>query len=179
MKFAEALFGLDKLSFSVNHKSPVIGRVLFLQEAKNKPVQVRVALLNVPDGLHGFHVHQKPITSSILKTNGNCCALLEGHFGGNQPNWSPTNPTGVKHGHHVGDLCFNLKAKNNRVNYEFIDYKVSLYSSSPNCILNRSLILHKDPDDCGLGTGNKQQESWITGNAGTRIACANINEITY
>ena len=38
-------------------------------------------------------------------------------------------------------------------------------------IIGRGLIIHQDPDDCGLG---KNKESLITGNSGKRIACAII-----
>ena len=36
------------------------------------------------------------------------------------------------------------------------------------------LIIHEDQDDCGMGTGERREESLKTGNAGKRIACAVI-----
>ena len=68
-------------------------------------------------------------------------------------------------------MNFNVYSKNGEVIEEFEDYNISLYKSSKNNIIGRSLIIHADKDDKGLGNN---VESLITGNAGKRIACSNI-----
>lgn len=49
------------------------------------------------------------------------------------------------------------------------DSQISLVG--PNSILGRTLVVHADPDDLGLG-GHELSKS--TGNAGARIACGVI-----
>jgi Cu-Zn family superoxide dismutase len=149
------------------------GDVTFTNVAKN---QVRVSINLVSNILinstHGIHVHEKPITPELAKSL-NCCDSLGGHF----------NPTGKHHGHsskgHVGDLCNNIEFKNGICNYSYIDNAISLDTSSRLCIIGRSLIIHSGVDDCGqykiypVGS-DEARDSRITGNAGSRISCANI-----
>ena len=107
------------------------------------------------------------------------CASTCSHF----------NPFGNSHGRkeyydqnrHVGDLAIpngNLVSdKNGIVSITFCDDLISLYHSSPACILARAIVLHEKADDGGLHrnkTGQLAQESGKTGNAGSRIACAVI-----
>ena len=170
VKKAEAIFGL---SGSWVKNSKIFGRVLFIQNDINSSVKVKVEIVGLPNGEHGFHVHEKKLTPKLLKYS-DCCNKLGGHFNGSKSIWKPDNLDGTKHGKHVGDLCFNLNSKNSKVIKNFVDNKISLYKSSPNCIIERSLIIHEKKDDKGLGKNN---ESLITGNAGKRIACTNINLI--
>lgn len=170
VKKAEAIFGL---SDSWVKNSKIFGKVLFVQNNPQSYVTVYVEIIGLPNGYHGFHVHEKKLTPKLLKYS-DCCNKLGGHFNGNKKIWKRDNPSGTKHGKHVGDLCFNLHSKNNKVIKKFRDNKISLYKSSPNCIIDRSLIIHEKKDDKGLG---KNEESLITGNAGKRIACTNIKLI--
>lgn len=170
MKVAIASFGGPQSFGSVS------GTVVFTQASMRSYVEVKVFLSNVSQGLHGMHVHQKRLTPAMIRNFGkDCCKQLGGHFNGNKPLWSPDDPHGTKHGNHVGDLNFNVKANNrNEVVNTFIDRKISLYCISPNCIIGKSLVVHKNEDDRGKG---KNTESLITGNAGARIGCANIISI--
>jgi len=171
MKQAISYFGhSDFIALNYIHIKSIKGTVIFNQYSLDSPVEVSVRLFGMPDGYHGMHVHEKKITPSILKST-KCCSLLGGHFNGGKPIWSPDNPNGTKHGDHVGDLNFNVYSKNGEVIEEFEDYNISLYKSSKNNIIGRSLIIHADKDDKGLGNN---VESLITGNAGKRIACSNI-----
>ncbi len=108
-----------------------------------------------PNSNHGFHVHE----------NGDCSAAdatsAGGHF----------NPAGVPHGqmgagaHHAGDLP-NLVADARGV--ARVDLEVSglsLSAGDRTSVLNRALVVHRDPDD---------YRSQPAGNSGARIACGVI-----
>tara|TARA_B110000037_G_C17015656_1_gene463175 strand:- start:822 stop:1076 length:255 start_codon:yes stop_codon:yes gene_type:complete len=71
---------------------------------------------------------------------------------------------------HVGDLGNIETNSKGEAKYHFYDNIIKLRGSKSN-IIGRGLIIHEDPDDCGMG-GNA--ESLKTGNAGKRIACAVI-----
>lgn len=156
--------------------SNIYGTTTFIQKSPESPVKIHVQLYDVPgNGAHGFHVHEKKITSALLRKASNskkkCCDLLGGHYNGGKPLWSPVNPYGTPHGHHIGDLNFNVYAKNGNVDETFYDNVISLYRSSSNYIIGRSLVLHAKKDDKGKGDN---VESLITGNAGSRLTCSNI-----
>ena len=137
----------------------VYGFVKF-SEVNNK-VQIFIHLSGPglkPNALQGFHIHEFGDLSEGCKS---ACA----HY----------NPFGKSHGcpgmseRHVGDLG-NLQVDVfGTVKYSMIDDIIKL--TGKYSIIGRSLIIHKDRDDCGTG---KDQESLKTGNAGERIACAVI-----
>ena len=85
------------------------------------------------------------------------------------------NPFGKTHGcpgkieRHVGDLGNLVTDLFGNANYSTTDDVIQL--SGKYSIIGRGLIIHSDPDDCGMGNN---QESLKTGNAGKRIACAII-----
>lgn len=111
--------------------------------------------------LHGFHIHEYGDLSDGCNS---ACA----HY----------NPFNKNHGcpgsseRHVGDLGNIIGDLYGNAKYSMTDDVIEL--SGDYSIIGRSLIIHEDKDDCGTGTGNKQQESLKTGNAGKRIACAVI-----
>ena len=152
------------------------GTVEFFQLTNEHPVIVNIKLYNIPNGIHGFHVHENPLTSKTSK-----CSELGGHF----------NPYKTVHGsfylntqRHVGDLINNLNVINNKIEHMYVDPLISLDSSKMNCILNKSLVIHDTFDDEGIpglmafnkGTilNEMEKNSLISGNAGNRIACTNI-----
>ena len=164
------------------------GYILFSQRTRNDPVIVEVNLQGLPPGIHGFHVHEYPIKLEYLNqmklgiVPKDLCKTLGGHF----------NPNGTVHGsykcnttRHAGDLINNLEVDSNKkVHIKFVDPLISLYLEDKNCIINKSIVIHKEPDDEGLPgliamqqnkkLNKKEQESLKTGNAGNRIACGNI-----
>ncbi|AJD09277.1 superoxide dismutase [Condylorrhiza vestigialis mutiple nucleopolyhedrovirus] len=137
----------------------VHGEVHFEQHAPEEIVYITGHLLNLPRGLHGFHVHEFGDIS-------NGCTSAGEHF----------NPTHQQHGapdaaeRHVGDLgnvrsvgCTALTLIN------MSDNVISLYG--PLSILGRSLVVHKDCDDLGL---TDHPLSKTTGNSGGRLGCGII-----
>ncbi|MFI0435848.1 MAG: superoxide dismutase family protein [Parachlamydiaceae bacterium] len=119
-------------------------------------IKIIADVQGLPPGKHGFHVHE----------HGDCSGTdgmkAGGHF----------NPTNHKHGgpdspeRHVGDFG-NLEAdEKGRAYYERIDTLISF--EGPNSILERSIIIHADPDDF---------VTQPTGNSGARIACAKIKAV--
>ena len=99
------------------------------------------------------------------------CKSLGGHY-------NPLNNTHgsfslPEHPRHAGDLINNFKTdKNGSFHFQYEDETITLFSEDT--ILGRSVVIHKDSDDLGLGVGNKRKESLISGNAGKRIVCGVI-----
>jgi Cu-Zn family superoxide dismutase len=138
----------------------VKGQVIFTENIVKNTVLLDVQLTGLKkNALHGFHVHESGDLS-------NKCDSMCAHF----------NPYGKNHGcpgkkdRHVGDLG-NLQTDiNGCVNCRIEDDCIKLRGTVAN-IIGRGLIVHADPDDCGLG---ENEASKINGNAGKRIGCAII-----
>jgi Cu-Zn family superoxide dismutase len=136
------------------------GSVIFTEDLKNNCVNIDINVVGLKkNALHGFHVHE----SGDLTSH---CESMCAHF----------NPYGKNHGcpgvkeRHVGDLG-NLETDGNgSAKYKINDDFIKLRGSKAN-IIGRGLIIHADPDDCGLGG---DEASLKNGNAGKRIACAII-----
>jgi superoxide dismutase, Cu-Zn family len=88
--------------------------------------------------------------------------LIGGHF----------NPHGKQHGgpqdenRHVGDLGNVVADESGKATFSFVDSQLQL--SGPNSIIGRSVVVHADEDDLGLGGF---EDSKTTGHAGARLAC--------
>jgi Cu-Zn family superoxide dismutase len=134
----------------------VKGRVIFTQENDIVFIDIQLSGLK-KNALHGFHVHE-----SGNLTQG--CKSLCAHF----------NPYKTNHGcpgakvRHVGDLGNIITDSQGKSNYIIFDDVIKLKGVCN--IIGRGLVIHADPDDCGIGNA----ESLKTGNAGERIACAII-----
>ena len=161
-------------SMSINN---ITGVVRFTQRNINEPVVVSVEIQGLPNGFHGFHIHEKKIEDfgdDVME----CCDKLGGHFNVGEK-WSLENENGKKHGikGHTGDLCNNIYSDNGKCKYYFKDDMVSLYQEDEGCIIGRSIVIHEDKDDMALPSYEDQEKEigkFITGNAGKRIACGNI-----
>ena len=108
---------------------------------------------------HGIHIHEAGDLSE--KCMGACA-----HF----------NPYNKKHGgptskeRHVGDLG-NIRFDARGVaKFRMEDSLVKLRGTKAN-VIGRSLVIHEDMDDLGMGNHN---DSLTTGHAGKRITCAVI-----
>ncbi len=109
-------------------------------------------MTGVPEGRHGFHIHE----------NGDCGEngqAAGGHF----------NPSGMNHGgpdgipRHVGDFGNITADAEGNATYNRVDALASF--DGENNILGKAVIIHADPDDL---------TSQPTGAAGARIACGII-----
>lgn len=137
----------------------ISGTVFFDQKDEKSPVLVSGEVKGLSKGKHGFHVHE-------FGDNTNGCTSAGPHF----------NPLKKDHGgpdssvRHVGDLG-NIEASCDggvtQINIQ--DSQISL--SGENNIIGRTLVVHADPDDLGIGG---HELSKTTGNAGARIACGVI-----
>jgi Cu-Zn family superoxide dismutase len=140
------------------------GSVTFTEDLKNDQVRIEVQLTGLKkNAQHGFHVHEAGDLT-------NHCESLCAHF----------NPYNVRHGgqnsaeRHVGDLGNLNTDSNGNVNYVFYDHMIRLRGTKCN-IIGRGLIIHADPDDCGVFSGRGDANASLTnGNAGKRIACSII-----
>lgn len=165
--------------WSKNKNLKLSGNIRFTQESRKSPVVLNIVLTGIPDGKHGFHIHEKNI-EDLEEDATECCEKLGGHFNVGEK-WSLENQNGTKHGvnGHSGDLCNNLYSLNGRIEKHFMTDKISLFEDDLRCVLNRSIIIHEDEDDCGLldyVDEGKNINKFITGNAGKRIACGNIQK---
>ncbi|KAJ6645621.1 Superoxide dismutase [Cu-Zn] [Pseudolycoriella hygida] len=134
----------------------VKGVVYFVQNGDS--VNVTGEVTGLAPGLHGFHVHE-------FGDNTNGCMSAGPHF----------NPKNLDHGgptaeiRHAGDLG-NIEADANGVaTVSISDKQISLVGD--NSIIGRTLVVHADVDDLGLGG---HELSKTTGNAGARLGCGVI-----
>ena len=138
---------------NTHYKSKHIeGVILFTQ--KEDSVQIKIDIKGLKNNhLHGFHIHESGDLREGCKS---CCA----HY----------NPNNTEHGDlyggHAGDLG-NIKTD------EHGNCKMSLKTDKfiVDEILGRSIIIHEDEDDLGLGVF---EDSKTTGHSGARIACSLI-----
>ncbi|MCG8604952.1 superoxide dismutase family protein [bacterium] len=129
------------------------GTVTFTQESSG--VRVTVHFEDVPEGTHGFHIHEFGDCSSGDGTSAG------GHF---NPEGNPhAGPNAEKR--HIGDLGNLVANASGIVDKEFVDSHLRL--EGPNSIIGKGVILHADPDDL---------TSQPTGAAGARISCGVITK---
>ena len=128
------------------------GFVLFTQKDENVRIKIDLKGLS-KNHSHGFHIHESGDLREGCKS---CCA----HY----------NPDGADHGGldngHKGDLG-NIKTDSDGN----CNMSIKTDKFSVNEILGRSIIIHQDEDDLGLGT---HDDSKTTGHSGSRIACSVI-----
>lgn len=138
------------------------GTIRFHQCNPDSMTKVQIKLRGLPPkSTRAIHIHEYGDFTEGCKTAG--------------PHYNPHNQT---HGtifvegmpRHVGDLINNITSdEKGEVFVEYQDDLVNLFGEES--VIGRSIVIHKKPDDFGLG-GN--EESLITGNAGDRMACSVI-----
>ena len=128
------------------------GTVLFIQKEDHVNIKVDIKGLK-KNHQHGFHIHE---TGDLREGCKSCCS----HY----------NPTNTEHGDieegHAGDLGNITTDDNGSCKMTFKTNKFIVDE-----ILGRSIIIHEDKDDLGLG---EFEDSKTTGHSGARIACAII-----
>ncbi len=133
--------------------SKVAGIVLF--EDTKEGLKVSADLSGLPEGEHGFHIHEFGACEDLGKAAG-------GHY----------NPKAVKHGHalkdgikgaHAGDLGNILVGIDGKAKLEVVLPKLSL-SGDKLSVGGRAVVVHEKADDFGQPAGN----------AGGRIGCGAI-----
>lgn len=149
-----------------NNSKNIKGKIFF-EELKNGLTKIHGYINGLPKGYHGFHIHE-----SGNLTNG--CDSLKGHY----------NPFNKQHGgrlkknngklifnnnRHVGDLGNLYSSECGNCYFSFNDPLIKL--RGPTNILGRSVVIHKNKDDEGLGNF---KDSKTTGHSGERIACGII-----
>jgi Cu-Zn family superoxide dismutase len=118
--------------------SGVSGIVYLVQDSPNSPTKIIGTINGLKQGLHGFHVHE---FGDISKG----CSTAGPHY----------NPYKTDHGgpnsviRHVGDLGNVYADENGVAKFEIEDKLIQLQGQ--NSIIGRSLVVHKDEDDLGLG----------------------------
>ena len=132
--------------------SSVTGTVSF--QSAGQKVRVEASVAGLTPGEHGFHVHEA----------GDCSAAdassAKGHF----------NPATKAHGHHAGaehhagDMP-NLVADGSGKATLAVELDTLSLTDGPAGILNRSVVIHADPDD---------YKTQPAGNSGKRVACGVI-----
>ena len=119
-------------------------------------LQLTATFTRLPPGKHGFHIH----VAGDLRGEG-CLGVCSHWHVGPAANHGPYSARAVER--HTGDLG----------NIEFTDrpYRYVLKGVKARDLWGRSLIVHADEDDLGLGD---HDDSKTTGHSGARIACAII-----
>ena len=137
------------------HSDVVKGTIKFTQEPGG-PTVITGEITGVEPGEHGFHIHEFGDLSGGCDTAG-------AHY----------NPDNVDHGDleegHVGDLGNVTANDDGVVTLNISANRVDL--SGDRSVVGRSIIIHSDRDDLGLGG---DAESIKTGNSGERLACGVI-----
>ena len=132
--------------------------VIYLEEKMGQTIITGKITGLKPNQEHAIHVHE---CGDLTMGCDSCCA----HY--NPFNMNHGGPTDLNR--HVGDLG-NIKADNKgNCNFEIVDNMVKL--NGVYSVIGRSLVIHEDKDDFGLG-GHK--DSLTTGHAGKRIGCGVI-----
>ncbi|CAF3448374.1 unnamed protein product [Rotaria socialis] len=156
-----------KANLHIDSSSVSIGTITFIQkDIPLAPVRVTGTLKNLTPNTkyHGFHVHMLSLPDNEWN-----CAGAGAHW----------NPYDTKHGNrfdsighrHVGDLGNIWSDSAGNIEIDFEDSIIQLHNLTKSSILNKSIVIHQDEDDLGLGF---HSDSHTTGHAGARIACGNI-----
>ena len=146
------------LAIAVFDQSTVKG--IFIARPTPRGVTITASFSMLPNGPHGFHIH----TAGDLRGEGCKGACAHYHKGPSMIHGGP--PTENDRPRHTGDLGnIQMPAKGT------FEETYHLRGVSIQDLWGRSIIVHADSDDLGLG---EHDDSKITGHSGARIACAVI-----
>jgi len=136
----------------------------FVARSTARGVSITVSFSMLPKGPHGFHIH----TAGDLRGEG--CQGACAHYHKGQPATHGGPPTEKDRPRHTGDLGnIQMPAKGEfHETYHLRGFHIQ-------DLWGRSVIVHADSDDLGLGS---YDDSKTTGHSGSRIACAVIGRGT-
>ena len=159
------------LSGCVNHQQQVksdlylteisdtkIGTVWLKDTANGMLVEVK--LKDLPQGIHGFHVHENPDCSAATNDKGHI--EYAGKAGGHFDPHKTGKHLGPNGGGHLGDLPYLTVDDKGRVERKFYIKNVEVADFK-----NRSIMIH-------LGADNYKDIPLPLGGGGKRIACGII-----
>ena len=147
----------DELTFEIESRSGsnVSGTVTFQQE--NDEVTMTAEVSGLEEGMHAIHIHE----------NADCSAEDGTSAGGH---WNPTfedhgewGDTGGYHRGDIGNFDVNSNGKGS-ITFTTDEWCIGCEDDKKN-ILNKAVIIHAGVDDF---------TSQPSGNAGTRVGCAEI-----
>lgn len=146
------------IAVAVFDSETVKGEVVIKPSGSNA-VKVYATFFRLPDGKHGFHIH----TAGDLRGEG--CKGACAHYHKGSPTSHGDEP-GSKRARHTGDLG-NIEMPSSG---DFTKMW-TLKGVTVQDLWGRSIIVHADEDDLGLGD---HEDSKTTGHSGARIGCAII-----
>jgi len=144
--------------YSTKSYNDKVGTVWFKDTANGLLVEVN--LKNLPQGEHGFHVHENPDCSSTVSVSSKIeyAAKAGGHY---DP-YKTGKHLGPDGGGHLGDLPYLTVNKDGTVNKRFYLKNIRAIEFK-----NRSLMVHQGGD-------NYKDIPLPLGGGGERIACGVI-----
>jgi Cu-Zn family superoxide dismutase len=150
------------MAVAVFNTRSVQGEVTF----KNTSIGIRIEAIftRLPDGEHGFHIHR----AGDLRGEG--CKKACDHYHRGPPTIHG-GPPSFKGPRHTGDLG-NVSMEKDTIT----KYTYNLKGIKCDDLWGRSVIIHADKDDYGLGDA---EDSKTTGHSGKRIACAVIGRVEH
>ena len=146
------------LGVAVFHTDAVKGEVVFTQRV-GKTVEIHAEFFSLPAGKHGFHIHK----AGDLRGEG--CKGACAHYHVGSPSTHGDEP-GSGEPRHTGDLGNIEMPRKGSLKKTWIITRTTVHD-----LLGRSVIVHADEDDLGVGG---HEDSKTTGHSGARIACAII-----
>lgn len=143
------------MAVAVFNSDNIVGEVEAISHADG--IRLIAHFTKLPKGKHGFHIHK----AGDLRGEG-CHGLCE-HFDVGTHNHG-AGPESLFE-RHTGDLG-NIEIYPGE---KWVEIHYFLKNISVNDLWGRSIIIHADEDDLGMG---KFKDSKITGHSGARIGCA-------
>lgn len=146
----------SEVFLTANHK--YVGRIVFKDTPQGLHVKAR--LKNLPVGLHGFHIHEKPSCEAGEDAKGVIKAALKagGHYDPNKTE-QHLGPDGKGH---KGDLPVLRVEKDGTAHIDFYNKNLSAKE-----VREKSVVIHEHGD-------NYKDTPEPLGGGGARIACGVI-----
>jgi Cu-Zn family superoxide dismutase len=145
------------MAVAVFKQSDILGEAIAVK--KDKGTFLTATFTKLPPGKHGFHIH----VAGDLRGEGCAGACAHLHMG--PPTDHGDRPRTRKAGRHSGDLG-NIQIRKGK---KVATFRYFLSDLKPDDLWGRTLIIHADEDDLGLGP---HEDSKTTGHSGARIGCA-------